>query len=392
MSNVIPKKLLYLHNGRVDSREANLVQVVSMCNAFSRFGYRVTLVLNARSMSDAEAERKLQSAFSMDHTVRVKLIRQRLHRKLAKHLSCLQIPSIIRSESPDVIFVRDPRYFRMSLRSAKPVLLEIHNTHMHLGNRWLNAIFCRWILTGAGKKGCEKVICISEALRDYWVSNGIPEEKTMVLHDGFSTELFTEVIPLPIARSTLGIDPEATLVVYSGNLQANRGIHYILDLSVAFPHVLFLLVGGNPERRILYEEVCRNRGIVNIRFEGQQPHNRIPLYLYAADVLLAMWSREVPTINFCSPLKVFEYLATGIPMVIPGYPTIMEVVEDGKDAFVCLPDDPLSFEKTLQRALDADSESLRMMASNARKKATESYSWNTRAQRIILAIPEKLRP
>lgn len=392
MITKITRKLLYLHNGRVDSREANLVQVVSMCNAFSRLGYMVTLVLNARNISDSDAKRQLQSAFSLMPSVRLRLIRQRMHRKLGKHLSHLQIPSVIRQENPDVIFVRDPRYLRVALRSGKPVILEIHNTRMHLGSQHLNSLFCRWILAGAQQPECVKVVCISEALRNYWVSKGIPEHKTIVLHDGFSAELFSEAIPVHSARQALGIDQETKVVVYSGNLQANRGIHYILNLAVAFPQVMFLLVGGAPERKMFYEEECRKRGIDNIRFEGQQPHNRIPVYLYAADVLLAMWSKEVPTINYCSPLKVFEYLATGVPMVIPGYPTILEVVEDGSDAFVSIPDDPDSFVYTLRRALGADPELIRNMAGNARQKAIIKYSWEARAHQIISAIPENLQP
>jgi glycosyltransferase involved in cell wall biosynthesis len=387
-----PKKLLYLHNSPVDSGAANLVQVVSMCNAFSKAGYIVTLVLNTRKTKASEGKKSLIDRWEMLPEIHLILLRQHLPVRFAKHLSHLRLGRMIRRIKPDLVFVRDPRYFRAAGRCNRPVILELHNSKMHNGSSFLDEIYKKWIIQGTYNERNILVISISEALRNFWIQQGIPKEKIISLHDGFSPRLFKEVLDQKMARKELGIQPDEKVVVYTGNLQENRGIDYIMDLASGFPEVKFILAGGSPDRKVFYEQRSIFLGMNNIRFDGQQPHNRIPLYLYAADVLLAMWSKEVPTISYCSPLKVFEYLATGIPMVIPGYPTILEVVEDQKDAFVMKPDDPEDFRRKLQMALSADEETVRRISMNARKKAIEHYTWDQRAMAIIQSVPNSLRP
>jgi glycosyltransferase involved in cell wall biosynthesis len=56
-------------------------------------------------------------------------------------------------------------------------------------------------------------------------------------------------------------------------------------------------------------------------------------------VLLALWSKKVPTINYCSPLKIFEYMASGRIMVAHGFPTIKEVIKHNKNGLLARPDD-----------------------------------------------------
>lgn len=385
-------KLLYLHNVHIESTAANLVQVISMCNAFSQAGYLVTLVLGSRSMDETSGRAFLDQRFSLDNRVQLCFIRRRFPQKIQKHVSFLYLGRIIRRINPDLLFVRDPRFFKAALHSRRPVILELHHIRMHIGNRILNHVFERWILKGAQKKQCIKVVAVSHALSDFWIKKGIAGDKIMALHDGFSPELFGQELPREAARKTLDLPMDRKIVVYSGNLQPNRGIEYILQLADYFHDVLFLLVGGDPDRKKYYERVCFERHISNIQLVGHQPHNQVPVYLQAADILLAMWSDQVPTIQYCSPLKVFEYLMAGIPMVVPGYPTILEVVEDRVDSFVAQPDNPQSFREILQLALQADEATREEITANARQKAIKQYSWDHRAAALIRQIPNALRP
>ncbi len=385
-------KMLYLHNADPSTTAANLVQVVSMCSAFAAAGYDVTLVLRSRTMSESEGKRFLKEKFSCDERVKLRLIRSRKNTRMARHSGQQALSGMIRKVRPDLCFVRDPRYFRLVMRHGIPLILELHNTRLHIGNRILDRFYKQWIIRGSVGEKCLLVVTVSEALAGYWRAKGIPPHKTAALHDGFSPGLFSNPLDKRNARISLHLPLDKRIVVYSGNLQPNRGIDYITALATSFPDILFVLVGGDPHRKDFYESECRETGIHNVLFTGHQPHNIIPQYLFAADILLAMWSKEVPTIRYCSPLKVFEYLATGKPALFPGYPTILEVVEDGADAFVSPPDDLAGFRQTLRRILEANPETLEKMAQHARDKALNHYTWEKRANRIISLLPEAFQP
>ncbi|MFO7722730.1 MAG: glycosyltransferase [Bacteroidales bacterium] len=384
--------ILYLHNAAIDSRAANLVQVVSMCSALAQAGYRVVLVLHSNDPARYPGNAVLQERYGCDPRVELRLVHRKIPRKLFRHLNHWWYRRIVLQEQPDLCFVRDPRYLRMVLKLGVPVILELHSTKLHLGSSLLDHVFRKQVVRGAAHRHCLKVITISKALNQFWTAAGIPGEKTLVLHDGVSSSMFDIRVSREEARATLNLPPEGKIVVYTGNLQANRGIRYILELAVSFPEITFLMVGGEPGHMLHYQAECEKNEIRNMRFEGHQPHPKIPLYLRAADILLAMWSSEVPTISYCSPLKVFEYMASGRPALFPGYPTILEVAEDGREAFIAPPDSPEGFKATLQHILDADPVTIERITGAAREKVLGQYSWKQRVKSIIDCLPEKFNP
>jgi glycosyltransferase involved in cell wall biosynthesis len=391
MPNHSPK-ILYLHNAGIGSRAANLVQVVSMCSAFAQAGYRTVLVLHAERSHEAYHLKMLRERYDCDERVMLRIVHRKLSGRLFKHINHLWYRRIVMKEKPDLCFVRDPRYFTMTLKMGIPTLLELHNTRLHLGSRLLDRLFRMQVVKGARHPRCLGVITISKALNTFWETSGIPAERTLVLHDGVNPEMFSKTTDQAAAREALNLPSDRKIVVYTGNLQANRGIRYMLDLAQHFPDLLFVMAGGEPAHVDFYRQECQREQINNIRFDGHQPHSQIPLYLSAADILLAMWSEQVPTIHYCSPLKVFEYMASGKPALFPGYRTILEVAEEGKDAFIATPDSPEGFRTTLQKILDTDPGMIRSITDAAREKVLRKYTWKQRVGAIIEFIPEELQP
>jgi glycosyltransferase involved in cell wall biosynthesis len=94
-----------------------------------------------------------------------------------------------------------------------------------------------------------------------------------------------------------------------------------------------------------------------------------------------LWSSEVPTIHVCSPLKVFEYMASGRVIVGHAFPTITEVLVDGETAFLATPANEKELEKKLATALSLTYPNL--LAQKAREIALTQYSWEARASRIL---------
>ena len=124
--------------------------------------------------------------------------------------------------------------------------------------------------------------------------------------------------------------------------------------------------------------------LTNLQLTGWLAKEKVKQYLSAADALLMIWTKKVPTINYCSPLKMFEYMAAGRIIVGHAFPTIREVLTDGENACLAEPD---SFEDLCNKLSDALYDpNLSQMAAKARDLVLKEYTWQKRAQTIMEKI------
>ena len=92
-------------------------------------------------------------------------------------------------------------------------------------------------------------------------------------------------------------------------------------------------------------------------------------------------SRKVPTIDFCSPLKLFEYMATANLVIAHDFITIREVITHGKTGFLVNPKSNLNLIHQLKKALNF--EGSKKIGLNARKLVLNKYTWSDRSKSII---------
>jgi len=184
------------------------------------------------------------------------------------------------------------------------------------------------------------------------------------------------------AREKLNLPIDKTIVTYTGGLYPDREIDNIIKLAKKFPGVYFMVIGGPENNRQYFRKVAQENSVPNINFMGFVEHNTIPQFLYASDILLALWSSKVLTINYCSPLKLFEYMAAGRLILAHDFPTIREVLEDNVDAIFCMPDNFESLKSKLGEVLTRINDDSNI-GENARNKAFELYSWDTRVAKLL---------
>jgi glycosyltransferase involved in cell wall biosynthesis len=122
-------------------------------------------------------------------------------------------------------------------------------------------------------------------------------------------------------------------------------------------------------------------GLNNVLVVGHRPYTEIPYWLKAADVLILPNSaREKISQFYTSPLKLFEYLAAGKPIVASDLPSIREILNENNSILV-KPDNPESLAKGINLALQKPDFSVKI-AKQARQEVKE-YSWQKRAQKIL---------
>jgi glycosyltransferase involved in cell wall biosynthesis len=378
--------LLYLHNCAIDSDKAHLTQVVSMCRAFKSNGVNVILGLkNPNNIEKSDAYKLLQKQYgtSIDFDLVLNASFPAKYDRYGKYFNVNYYKKTIKHISPDLCFVRAPLMMKACIQANTRYLYESHNNIMHQGSLLLSKYWSRILISETAQNRLLKIIAISGNLKKYWIDQGVNESRIITLHDGIHTGMFKAEISQDEARKNLGLPSDKKIVLYSGSLFEDREIENIVALAEKITEANFVVVGGPLENAQYFQQKADNEGLKNLIFTGRQPHYQIPKYLFAADVLLGLWSKKIPTINYCSPLKLFEYMAAGRIIVAHGFPTITEVLTDNVHALIVEPED---FDNLLLRVKEAIALTYpNGLSTNARREAFEKYSWETRAEKILEA-------
>jgi len=174
------------------------------------------------------------------------------------------------------------------------------------------------------------------------------------------------------ARRSLGIPEGVVVVAFSGSFRPWHGVHVFEEAArrlVRRTDVFFLLAGGPRAEPA--------RGF-NGRHLGAVPYASMPGVLAAADVGCAPYDTarlgQLRLGFYWSPLKVFEYMATGLPtLTIPRFP-LTEIVRDGLEGLHVREGDPAALAAAIERLAD-DAPMRRDLGGRARQRVVERYSW-----------------
>ena len=128
--------------------------------------------------------------------------------------------------------------------------------------------------------------------------------------------------------------------------------------------------------------LARAMNLANVVFAGHVAPERVPLYQAAADVLvLPNTAQATISREHTSPLKLFEYMAAGRPIVASDLPSLREVLRHGDNAWLVQPDDPAALAQGIQHLLAEPTLAARLAAQA--QEEVQAYTWEQRAERIL---------
>jgi glycosyltransferase involved in cell wall biosynthesis len=380
--------LVLVANTRFPSRRAQGLQVAEASAAFQRAGARtVLLVADRRPTVDEAAVADPFGWYGVDPASRPSLERvpctdwiDRVPRALQYVPARLQELTFARNAARRVlgghaaalVLSREVECARhLVRRGSARTFLEIHRVPGGSTRR-------RWLLEAS--RGARGIVAISEGVRDDLVGLGMASASILVEHDGFSPARFARLPPRAEARRMLGLQAEMPLVVYTGGLLAWKGVDVLVEAARRLPSAYFVIAGGQEA------DVARVRaqagGLANVRVDGFQAPERVALYLAAGDVGVVP-NRSQPAISarYTSPLKVFESMAAGLPLVASDLPSLSAILRHDINAVLVPPDDPAALALGLGRVL-GDHDLRARLAANIAARAPQ-HTWDARARRIL---------
>ncbi len=214
---------------------------------------------------------------------------------------------------------------------------------------------------------------------------GIAPAQIIAEPNAVSLEEFENLPSQKDLRVRLNFPEESKIVCYLGMLRTmgmEKGILTALKALQGLPkNTVLLLVGGSDEDIAFYRKRTEKLGeLLRVIFAGLVPHKDVPLYLSASDVLIAPFPKNAHYEFYMSPMKIFEYMASGRPIVASDMVSIREILNESTAALV-LPDDADSLREGIARVLD-DKEIARNLSERARDTVS-NFTWAKRAQRIL---------
>jgi glycosyltransferase involved in cell wall biosynthesis len=168
--------------------------------------------------------------------------------------------------------------------------------------------FMHWLYRKA-----DRVVAVTDGISEYLESIGLNPKNVTTIKSGVGNEFINS--DSNGIRRKFGWE-DKFLVLYAGTLGWAHSLETVIEAARQLtdqPDIYFVFVGDGQKREAL-EGMVRDYGLSNVSFIGTQPLETIPYFLKASDVLVESL-KEVPITKGTFPCKLFEYMASGRPIV-----------------------------------------------------------------------------
>lgn len=269
---------------------------------------------------------------------------------------------------------------RALTRKKLLLLFEAHTTPRRFYQRYL-------------LRHADGIVANSLALgRDLVARHGVPADRVVGTHQGIDLELVErERVPRDEARRMLGIGAEEKVAVYAGKINwGYREVEYILEASRSLPEgVRVLMVGGRADHVEKFRAFAERERLTNVTFVGFVAPVEVQAYLAAADALLLYYPTGIDLNKYRSPGKLFEYMASGRPVIAVDFPVLYEILGDDPAAEMVPPDAPDLLAAAIVRVLEGGPEIEARAARGLERVAL--FSWEARARTVLEFVDRRAR-
>ncbi|MDO8482029.1 MAG: glycosyltransferase family 4 protein [bacterium] len=367
-------KLLYIAPIRLPTEKAHGIQIMETCAALSRAGAEVELVIPNRKTpikEDAFEHYNIKDRFVITRLRVPDTVEYgRFGFLFYAVIFAIRAAFYSRRAKADFIYTRDPTtLYVCAIAGVRPLAWEVHTAHPKVPKFITRKV--------------SAFIPITRGLADWYKSRGVSASLIHVAPDAVNLSVFNSVKDIQkeraLLRARLGMSAGAKIALYIGSfgLYAWKGVDIARKAAEYAPDVIWLFVGGTADECKKLKQEAPKQVMTLPRTRREDIAN----LLCSADVLLLPnKSGDPASERDTSPMKLFEYMASGVPIVASDIPSLKEIL-DGSTAFLVAPNDPKVLAERVRKVLSDSGEATRR--ANSARVAVEAYTWDKRAEGML---------
>jgi glycosyltransferase involved in cell wall biosynthesis len=373
-------RIAYISDALIPSRSANSIHIMKMCQAFARNGHEVVLLApDLKHLYEPDVT-DIYGYYGVDNCFELKkLTYPNIPGKSIYYAFTLSYE--IKKIKPDLAYGRFLFGCFFAVLQGYPVVFESHIPIWE--NNYLKKFVFKKLISNTN---FIKVVVISHSLKRMYLEKGYMNDSSIQVAHDCADEVadFEALAHWPGRRGALQVG-------YMGHLYPGRGVELIVELARRMKDIDFHLVGGTDDDIQCWKSQSVNN---NLFFHGHVPPNVVHKYRNSCDILVAPYQKKCAisggwgnTVDFMSPLKIFEYMSNKRPIIASDLPAVREILDEGNSLLVPS-EDVDSWEHAICKLRD---KALRdRLSENAYREFKNKYQWTARAK-WVLTMPSCLK-
>jgi glycosyltransferase involved in cell wall biosynthesis len=390
-------RILYLTLENMSLHKGSTVHVKEVVNGLRQLGHHVGLIA-----SSLDGEEETDHFYNLN-VIPSFILRPLMLKRQPHIVSLLFLFLYLIRILPqyDVIYARDFHTVIVALLPrlifAKKLVFEINgiaNEEQRLRSKSILNPFLVFLIREAEKKATkysERIVSVTPHIRTYLIENyHCALDKVRVVANGVNTKRFYPIYDEGLLwswRKRAGIGKEDMVIAFVGNLAPWQGVETLIEIAPPLLKkvgtIRFLIIGDGVLREALKAKVTGLGVSDRFVFVGMVHHNEIPFYINISDICVLPKRRLK---SGYSPIKLYEYMACGKPVVASRVEGL-EFVEEERVGRLIKPEDGIDLEKTLSELIEQPQERLRM-GKKGLQVALERFSWESKVVEIEEVLEE----
>ena len=366
-------RICYLSNSSIPSSVASSIQIVKMCEAFSKLNNEVTLI----TINDANSKINFLNYYNVKNKFFLKKIKKFKTFPVGINYYLFSIFSIFESfkYNPNIYITRNFFTCFLLVILGKKIIMELHHD-LKIESRIVRFLVSKFKFLNS--KNVKKIIAITHGVKNEYVKKKlIKKNKIIVLPSGSSIKKNFE----------FSSNKKFLKIGYFGSLFKSRGLNLIKDLAKMDRNNHYYLYGDFKKLNLKYKFMYKN-----MHLNDYIPYRDIPNELKKMDILLMPYVSSITVAGdvgditkFTSPLKLFDYLSVGKIIMCSDFNVLKEAIKEKKNAvFIKNYKNPYSWKNEIKKLKNQPHKQFIISKNNYR--LSKKFSLVSRAQKILEEI------